>query len=87
MPSCRRVLFPVLRDCCSDQAAVTRAHNDGSCVHDSTVPVVDHTGTAASEAALRPDAVTDGQCADAVLSNAPRRHGQYFTVPKFGGRR
>jgi len=30
----------------------------------------------------RPDAVTDGGDADAVLRNAPAREGNYFAVPK-----
>jgi aspartyl-tRNA(Asn)/glutamyl-tRNA(Gln) amidotransferase subunit C len=30
----------------------------------------------------RPDAVTDGGDADAVLKNAPAREGNYFVVPK-----
>jgi aspartyl-tRNA(Asn)/glutamyl-tRNA(Gln) amidotransferase subunit C len=30
----------------------------------------------------RPDAVTDGGDADAVLQNAPQREGNYFVVPK-----
>jgi aspartyl-tRNA(Asn)/glutamyl-tRNA(Gln) amidotransferase subunit C len=30
----------------------------------------------------RPDAVTDGGDADAVLRNAPAREGNYFVVPK-----
>jgi aspartyl-tRNA(Asn)/glutamyl-tRNA(Gln) amidotransferase subunit C len=30
----------------------------------------------------RPDAVTDGGNADAVLQNAPAREGNYFAVPK-----
>ena len=31
---------------------------------------------------LRPDAVTDGGIAEAVLANAPDRNGDYFAVPK-----
>ena len=31
---------------------------------------------------LRPDAVTDGQMTEAVLSNAPDRVGNFYTVPK-----
>jgi len=31
---------------------------------------------------LRPDLVTDGGIADAVLANAPDRQGEYFGVPK-----
>ena len=30
----------------------------------------------------RPDAVTDGGNAEAVLANAPAREGDYFVVPK-----
>lgn len=33
-------------------------------------------------ARLRPDAVTDGGRADAILANAPDRMGEYFGVPK-----
>lgn len=31
---------------------------------------------------MRPDAVTDGDQADAILRNAPDRMGAYFGVPK-----
>jgi aspartyl-tRNA(Asn)/glutamyl-tRNA(Gln) amidotransferase subunit C len=31
---------------------------------------------------LRPDAVTDGDCADKVLANAPETVGGFFVVPK-----
>ena len=30
----------------------------------------------------RPDVVTDGNDADAILQNAPAREGNYFVVPK-----
>ena len=30
----------------------------------------------------RPDAVTDGNNADAVMQNAPEREGNFFVVPK-----
>jgi aspartyl-tRNA(Asn)/glutamyl-tRNA(Gln) amidotransferase subunit C len=30
----------------------------------------------------RPDAVTDGQCADAILANAPEKDLDMFVVPK-----
>ncbi|GBQ26904.1 glutamyl-tRNA amidotransferase subunit C [Acetobacter estunensis NRIC 0472] len=40
-------------------------------------------GTAVNTAlAPRVDAVTDGNCQDKVLSNAPDREGPFFTVPK-----
>ncbi|NHO33484.1 Asp-tRNA(Asn)/Glu-tRNA(Gln) amidotransferase subunit GatC [Acetobacter fallax] len=32
--------------------------------------------------AQRPDVVTDGNCQEKVLSNAPDRAGPFFTVPK-----
>ncbi|MCH4090658.1 Asp-tRNA(Asn)/Glu-tRNA(Gln) amidotransferase subunit GatC [Acetobacter sp.] len=37
-----------------------------------------------TNAALKPreDAVTDGDCQEKVLSNAPDREGPFFTVPK-----
>ena len=31
---------------------------------------------------LRDDLVTDGGIAEAVLANAPDRHGEFFSVPK-----
>jgi len=31
---------------------------------------------------LREDEVTDGNCREAILRNAPRRHDGYFVVPK-----
>lgn len=39
-------------------------------------------GGAAIALRLRPDAVTDGGVAEAVLSNAPDRVGAFYTVPK-----
>ena len=30
----------------------------------------------------RPDAVTDGDCVEDVLANAPAREGDFFVVPK-----
>ena len=30
----------------------------------------------------RPDTVTDGDCADQVLANAPEPEGSYYAVPK-----
>lgn len=40
-------------------------------------------GTTVSAAlAPREDSVTDGDCQDKVLSNAPDREGPFFTVPK-----
>jgi len=40
--------------------------------------------TSVVEASLprREDAVTDGDCQDKVLANAPRRDGGFFVVPK-----
>jgi aspartyl-tRNA(Asn)/glutamyl-tRNA(Gln) amidotransferase subunit C len=40
------------------------------------------TGAANIAMAMRADAVTDGGCADQVLSNAPERIGDFFAVPK-----
>ncbi len=40
------------------------------------------TGGARIALRLREDAVTDGQMAEAVLSNAPDRVGAFYTVPK-----
>lgn len=34
------------------------------------------------ELKLRPDAVTDGNCAEKILANAPEEVGGYFVVPK-----
>lgn len=31
---------------------------------------------------LRPDAVTDGNCPEAILGNAPQRARDFFAVPK-----
>jgi aspartyl-tRNA(Asn)/glutamyl-tRNA(Gln) amidotransferase subunit C len=31
---------------------------------------------------LREDKVTDGDMPDAILANAPEKHGRFFTVPK-----
>ncbi|EHH68427.1 glutamyl-tRNA(Gln) amidotransferase subunit C [Gluconobacter morbifer G707] len=39
-------------------------------------------GTGLAKPRLREDRVTDGNCRDAVLSNAPDREGPFFTVPK-----
>ena len=30
----------------------------------------------------RPDVVTDGNCVEDILANAPRREGNFFVVPK-----
>ena len=46
----------------------------------STVPAM--IGTGLAEARMRRDEVTDGECREAVLSNAPDTQGVYFTVPK-----
>lgn len=40
------------------------------------------TGAAAMALRMRDDAVTDGGMADAVLSNAPDRVGEFYAVPK-----
>ncbi len=40
------------------------------------------TGGAQMLLRLRPDMVTDGRMAEAVLSNAPDRVGDFYTVPK-----
>ena len=40
------------------------------------------TGGAQIALRLRQDVVTDGQIAEAVLSNAPDRVGAFYTVPK-----
>ena len=40
------------------------------------------TGGAQIALRLRADAVTDGRMAEAVLSNAPDRVGNFYTVPK-----
>ena len=40
------------------------------------------TGGAQIALRLRADTVTDGQMPDAVLSNAPDRVGNFYTVPK-----
>jgi aspartyl-tRNA(Asn)/glutamyl-tRNA(Gln) amidotransferase subunit C len=37
---------------------------------------------AAASLPMRDDAVTDGGCRDAILSNAPRTTRGFFTVPK-----
>jgi aspartyl-tRNA(Asn)/glutamyl-tRNA(Gln) amidotransferase subunit C len=37
---------------------------------------------AVTELAMRDDAVTDGDCRDDVLANAPAAMGGFFTVPK-----
>ncbi|MDF7674708.1 Asp-tRNA(Asn)/Glu-tRNA(Gln) amidotransferase subunit GatC [Acetobacteraceae bacterium ESL0709] len=39
-------------------------------------------GTDLARARLREDLVTDGDCQEAVLSNAPDREGPFYTVPK-----
>jgi aspartyl-tRNA(Asn)/glutamyl-tRNA(Gln) amidotransferase subunit C len=38
--------------------------------------------TAAASLPMREDTVTDGDCPDAILGNAPRAAGGFFTVPK-----
>lgn len=39
-------------------------------------------GTGLAKPRLREDRVTDGNCRDKVLANAPEREGPFFTVPK-----
>ncbi|MCT6855996.1 MULTISPECIES: Asp-tRNA(Asn)/Glu-tRNA(Gln) amidotransferase subunit GatC [Bombella] len=39
-------------------------------------------GTGLAQPRLRDDKVTDGNCPEAVLSNAPEREGPFYTVPK-----
>lgn len=39
-------------------------------------------GTEAARLRMREDIVTDGDCLDAVLSNAPERIGDFYAVPK-----
>lgn len=39
-------------------------------------------GTDLARARLREDYVTDGDCQEDVLSNAPEREGPFYTVPK-----
>ncbi|WP_282800099.1 Asp-tRNA(Asn)/Glu-tRNA(Gln) amidotransferase subunit GatC [Bombella apis] len=39
-------------------------------------------GTGLAQPRLRGDQVTDGNCRDKVLSNAPDREGPFYTVPK-----
>ncbi|MQR99327.1 Asp-tRNA(Asn)/Glu-tRNA(Gln) amidotransferase subunit GatC [Gluconobacter aidae] len=39
-------------------------------------------GTGLATPRLREDRVTDGNCRDKVLSNAPERKGPFYTVPK-----
>jgi len=40
------------------------------------------TGIADARLPRRPDAVTDGDCREAVLANAPDREDGFFAVPK-----
>jgi aspartyl-tRNA(Asn)/glutamyl-tRNA(Gln) amidotransferase subunit C len=40
------------------------------------------TGIAAMRLPLRDDVVTDGDCRDAILGNAPRQAKGFFAVPK-----
>ncbi len=40
------------------------------------------TGAATLAMRLRPDAITDGNLQEAVLSNAPDRAGPFYAVPK-----
>ena len=47
-----------------------------------TAGVEPMTSVVAVEPALRADAVTDGDCRDEVLANAPEGKAPYFAVPK-----
>lgn len=49
---------------------------------DGVEPMAGGSPVAQATARLRPDAVTDGGQADAILANAPDRQGEYFGVPK-----
>ena len=40
------------------------------------------TSVVAQETDMREDRVTDGNCAEAVLANAPQAEDGYFCVPK-----
>ncbi len=40
------------------------------------------TGGAQMAMKMRDDVVTDGDCADDILANAPDRNGAFFAVPK-----
>jgi aspartyl-tRNA(Asn)/glutamyl-tRNA(Gln) amidotransferase subunit C len=47
-----------------------------------TTGVVPMASAAATRLPIRDDAVTDGQCRDAILGNAPRAARGFFAVPK-----
>jgi aspartyl-tRNA(Asn)/glutamyl-tRNA(Gln) amidotransferase subunit C len=47
-----------------------------------TSEVAPMSGVAASQLPMREDAVTDGDCQDAILGNAPRAEKGFFAVPK-----
>ena len=75
--------------CVSRFSQVAAANGDGSStavIPDSDVPA-NHTGRVLTQATLRADVVSEGGTAEAVLANATARSGDYFTVPKFGGKR
>jgi len=44
--------------------------------------VVAMTRVVAMTLKTRPDVVSDGEMADAIIANAPAREGQFFVVPK-----
>ena len=46
---------------------------------DNVVPM---TGVASMRLPMRDDEVTDGECREAILGNAPRSEKGFFTVPK-----
>jgi aspartyl-tRNA(Asn)/glutamyl-tRNA(Gln) amidotransferase subunit C len=48
----------------------------------NTDGVAPMTSVAHMELPRREDAVTDGNCQDKVLANAPERHDGFFVVPK-----
>ena len=47
-----------------------------------TTGVAPMASAAAANLPMREDAVTDGDCPDAILANAPRSAHGFFTVPK-----
>jgi aspartyl-tRNA(Asn)/glutamyl-tRNA(Gln) amidotransferase subunit C len=47
-----------------------------------TTGVAPMASAAAASLPMREDAVTDGECRDAILGNAPRAARGFFTVPK-----
>lgn len=72
----------------AEEAAATQAQLEGILEWGAHLNEVDITdvppmvGTSQVVARLRQDKVTDGECREAVLSNAPDRVGPFYTVPK-----